>query len=87
MFNEVPDFESDIVEISEKLNDGLFDDDKIWTFLDSDFEEFNFDEFYLEENYKNISDYIIDKLTKLEDLCNYYYKNKHLLEDDEYEEE
>ena len=40
-------------EISEKLNDGLFDDDKIWTFLDSDFEEFNFDEFYLEENYKN----------------------------------
>lgn len=85
MFNEVPDFESDIVEISEKLNDGLFDDDKIWLFIDSDFEEFNFNEYYLDDNYKDISNYIIDKLTKLEKLCDYYYQNKHLLEEDEYE--
>ena len=65
MFNEIPDFESDIVEISEKLNDGLFDEDKIWTFMDSDFEEFNFNEYYLDDNYKEISNYIIDKLSKL----------------------
>ena len=87
MFNEVPDFESDIVEISEKLNDGLFDDDKIWLFIDSDFEEFNFNEYYLDDNYKNLSNYIIDKLTRLEKLCDYYYQNKHLLEEDEYEGE
>lgn len=87
MFNEIPDFESDIVEISEKLNDGLFDEDKIWTFMDSDFEEFNFNEYYLDDNYKEISNYIIDKLTKLEKLCDYYYKNKHLLEEQEYEGE
>ena len=87
MFNEIPDFESDIVEISEKLNDGLFDDDKIWTFIDSDFEEFKFNEYYLDDNYKDISNYIIDKLTKLEKLCDYYYKNKYLIEEDEYEGE
>ena len=69
---------------------GRFDsDEKYYIEINSNDIEggFNFNEYYLDDNYKEISNYIIDKLNKLEKLCDYYYKNKHLLEEQEYEGE